>query len=222
MLTFLFKKYKIKDFANIRNIRLRTSEKPDFLETLKWAHQHSPLAFLCDACTIVAKVILVLKTTNLKLNRKACLNSGLCLVHGTRQAWKTIQSVYKPLGEIRVQMLHSQVSPLLVTGILLCKAMLTFYSALRLAQPMFSFSSVPEWLLGKAVFLCALQGHEPHAVHRVWCTGTGQHVGPVDHHAEHDRGGHLLRHVCGPRHGFNPVSGFVPTAVPREGNVFSL
>lgn len=69
-------------------MRLQTLERPDFLETLKWAHQHSSLAFLCDAHTIVPKVILVLKTTNLELNREACLNSRLCLGHSARQAWK--------------------------------------------------------------------------------------------------------------------------------------
>lgn len=74
-----------------------------------------------------------------------------------------------------------------------------------------------ERVLGQAVLVRPLQSHEPHAVHRLRRPGARQHVRPVDHHAEHDRRSHLLRHVRGPRHGAHPVAGLVASPVPREG-----
>lgn len=79
-----------------------------------------------------------------------------------------------------------------------------------------------ERLLGQAVLLRPLQSHEPHAVHRVRCPSARQHVGPVDHHAEYDRRGHVLRHVCGSRHCTDPITGLFTKAVPRKGELVKL
>lgn len=77
--------------------------------------------------------------------------------------------------------------------------------------------SDPERHVGTAVLLRALQSHEPHALHRLWHVPPGGHDRRVAYHPQHDRGGYLLRHVCGSRHGAHPVSGLVAAAVPGEG-----
>lgn len=93
------------------------------------------------------------------------------------------------------------------------------------APPSHPSPSLPlsaERVLGQAVLVRPLQSHEPHAVHRLRRPGARQHVRPVDHHAEHDRGRHLLRHVRGPRHSAHPVAGLVASPVPREGESKTL
>nr|XP_012297413.1 uncharacterized protein LOC105709851 [Aotus nancymaae] len=67
-----------------------------------------------------------------------------------------------------------------------------------------------EQLLGEAVLLCALQGHEPHAPHLLRVAGAGGHVRCLLHHAQHDRGCHLLCHVHRPCHCPHPVPGLLP------------
>lgn len=71
--------------------------------------------------------------------------------------------------------------------------------------------------MGTAVLLRALQSYEPHAVYRVWHVPPGGHDRRVAYHPQHDRGRYLLRHVCGSRHGANPISGLIAAAVPGEG-----
>ena len=71
--------------------------------------------------------------------------------------------------------------------------------------------------LGRAVLVRAVQGHEPHAVHRLRRPGPRGHDGRVADHAQHDRGRHLLRHVHRARHRPHPVAGLVPPPVPGEG-----
>lgn len=81
----------------------------------------------------------------------------------------------------------------------------------------FLFSHVSEWFLGKTIFLRTLQSYESHAVHWLWRPSPCQHVWPLDYHAEHDCGRHLLRNVCWPCHSFDPVFGLFKEAVSREG-----
>lgn len=71
--------------------------------------------------------------------------------------------------------------------------------------------------MGTAVLLRTLQSYEPHAVYWVWHVPPGGHDRRVAYHPQHDCGCYLLCHVCGPRHGANPISGLVATAVPGEG-----
>lgn len=98
-----------------------------------------------------------------------------------------------------------------------------FLSCLTVIPPLPARLCFPaECLLGQTVLLRPLQSHEPHAVHRVRCPSTRQHVGPVDHHAEYDCGGHVLRHVCGSRHCSNPITGLLTKAIPRKGELVKL
>lgn len=74
-----------------------------------------------------------------------------------------------------------------------------------------------EPLVERALLLRALQGYEPHAVHRLWAAGTGEHDGHLADHAQYDRGGHLLCHVHRARHCAHPVPGLLTPPVPGEG-----
>ena len=74
-----------------------------------------------------------------------------------------------------------------------------------------------EPLMERALLLRTVQGHEPHAVHRVRAAGARKHDGHLADHAEHDRGCHLLRHVHWPRHRPHPVAGLLKAPVPGEG-----
>jgi hypothetical protein len=75
----------------------------------------------------------------------------------------------------------------------------------------------PEPLMGPPVLPRPVQGHESHAVHRVWATGTCRHARRLAHHAQHDRGCHMLCHVHRSCHCPHPVPGLFPTSVPGEG-----
>lgn len=77
-----------------------------------------------------------------------------------------------------------------------------------------------EWHMGGAVFLCAIQSHEPHVVYRVRCPGSRRDDWCVAHHAQYDRRCHLLRHVYWPRHRSHPVTGLLTTTVPRKGETW--
>lgn len=39
----------------------------------------------------------------------------------------------------------------------------------------------------------------------------------IDHNAQYDCRSHVLRHVCRPRYGLNPITGLLTQAIPREG-----
>lgn len=133
--------------------------------------------------------------------------------------WKT--SSHLSSDEVSVSMFHyKDVSPYSFSNVFLYRSHSLFIPLLWWLSLFSFFSLIPEWLVGKAVFICTLQSYESHAVHRVRSPGPSQHVGPLDYHAEHDRWGHLLCHVCRPCHSFNPVFGFLQAAVSREGNLF--
>lgn len=77
-----------------------------------------------------------------------------------------------------------------------------------------------EWHMGRAVFLCSIQSHEPHVVYRVRCPGSRRDDWCVAHHAQYDRRRHLLCHVYRPRHRSHPVTGLFTTTVPGKGETW--
>lgn len=62
-----------------------------------------------------------------------------------------------------------------------------------------------------------LQGHVPHAVHRLRALPAAEPDGPVADHDLHDLGRDLLRALHRPRHQPDPVAGLLPPPVPRAG-----
>lgn len=92
-----------------------------------------------------------------------------------------------------------------------------FYSTL-LSLPVFFFHSLSaEWYLVWAVLLRCVQGHEPHAVHRLRQTGPGESLRYLAHHAEYDCGSYLLCCFHWPRNRTHPVAGLLQTAVSGKG-----
>lgn len=81
--------------------------------------------------------------------------------------------------------------------------------------------SVSERHVGRPVLVRSLQGHESHAVHRLRRSGSGGNDGRLAHHAQHDRGRHVLRHVHRPRHGPHPVPGLVAPTISGEGKALT-
>lgn len=75
--------------------------------------------------------------------------------------------------------------------------------------------------MGRPVLVRSLQGHESHAVHRLRRSGSGGNDGRLAHHAQHDRGRHVLRHVHRPRHCPHTVPGLVPPTVSGEGKALN-
>ena len=83
-----------------------------------------------------------------------------------------------------------------------------------------------------AVLLVPLQGYVSHgdntscppvpthhvlALYRVWPVSSPEHDGPLAHHDQHDRRGHLLRPHPRPRHLHNTELGLLQETVQREG-----
>ena len=72
-------------------------------------------------------------------------------------------------------------------------------------------------LLAGAVLVGPVQGHVPHAVHRLRPLPAAVADGHVAHDALHDQWGHVLRNVPRPRHKPHPESRFLQETVQREG-----
>lgn len=80
-----------------------------------------------------------------------------------------------------------------------------------------SLSLSTEWYLVWAVLLRRVQGHEPHAVHRLWPAGPGESIRYLAHHAEYDCRSYLLCCFHWPCNSSYSVPGLLQTAVSGKG-----